>query len=245
MILALDLGNTRAKIWLLQAGVITDSRAVVYADLYIELGHIIELNNIAKILIASVLSPQRNNELTEFLQSKSAPAAKWAKSLPNFAGLKNGYLMPTTCGVDRWLAMLGARQAYKGACIVISAGTALTVDCVNAEGIHLGGYISPGYRLFVNSLLLNTDLVRADGGDWLSVLPGKKTTDAVSAAFASLLCGLVGSAREALGKGCDANLIVNGGDANMVMQLFPEAKLEHLLILNGLLQSFEEKSVEG
>src|SRR5690606_33992349 len=50
----------------------------------------------------------------------------------------------STVGQDRLLAALGAWWRTKQACIVIDAGTAVTVDFVDGTGVFQGGAIAPG-----------------------------------------------------------------------------------------------------
>ena len=72
------------------------------------------------------------------------------------AGVTNGYADPSLLGVDRWLAAIGAYRHVRGPCVVADIGTAATVDVVDGEGRHRGGYIVPGPRLMVGALLRNT-----------------------------------------------------------------------------------------
>lgn len=62
-------------------------------------------------------------------------------------GLRLHYERPETFGVDRLLALRAARARAGGACLVVDAGTAVTVDGLSADGAHCGGWIGPGYRL--------------------------------------------------------------------------------------------------
>jgi type III pantothenate kinase len=68
----------------------------------------------------------------------------------------NGYSDPGLLGVDRWLAVVGAYARVGSACVVADLGTAATVDVVASDGQHQGGYIVPGPRLMVASLLRST-----------------------------------------------------------------------------------------
>lgn len=85
-------------------------------------------------------------------------------STAEFNGLKNAYQEPASFGVDRWAAMVGARDEYKGALCVIDSGTATTVDVIDADGQHLGGAILPGIYTMRRSLGKYTSaLFAADG----------------------------------------------------------------------------------
>lgn len=55
------------------------------------------------------------------------------------------YKTPATLGKDRLAAVVGANYLYPGRNIlVIDAGTAITYELVEANGVYLGGNISPG-----------------------------------------------------------------------------------------------------
>ena len=68
------------------------------------------------------------------------------------AGVKPSYSDLSRLGVDRWLAMLAAFSVTQSECVVMSAGSALTADWLDASGNHLGGVIAPGYARLVESL---------------------------------------------------------------------------------------------
>ena len=79
--------------------------------------------------------------------------------------LRNGYRDPMQLGADRWHALIGARAVRpRGTLLVVSAGTATTVDTLTDDGRFVGGVIAPGIRLMHDSLARGTArLPRADG----------------------------------------------------------------------------------
>ena len=62
-------------------------------------------------------------------------------------------------GVDRLLAAAAAWDELKQACIVIDAGTAVTVDFVDGEGVFQGGAILPGIAAMMKTMAVSTDLL--------------------------------------------------------------------------------------
>lgn len=86
-------------------------------------------------------------------------------SSAEFQGLKNSYQEPTTFGIDRWAAMIGARAEHSGALCVIDSGTAATVDLISASGQHIGGAILPGIYTMRRSLGKYTSALFAADGD--------------------------------------------------------------------------------
>ncbi|MHC4376545.1 MAG: type III pantothenate kinase [Planctomycetota bacterium] len=71
-------------------------------------------------------------------------------------GLELALRNPETCGLDRQFAARGAVEWVGGSCVVLDAGTALTVDAVRYEpgepGTFLGGAIAPGPELLADAL---------------------------------------------------------------------------------------------
>ncbi len=63
----------------------------------------------------------------------------------------------TITGVDRLLNAAAAWDRTREACIIVDAGTALTVDFVDGDGTFQGGAIAPGAALQLQSLHDRTD----------------------------------------------------------------------------------------
>ena len=59
---------------------------------------------------------------------------------------------PVTTGLDRFLVALGAFAVVGQACIVVDAGTALTCDFVDGQGVFHGGAIIVGGQLMLEAL---------------------------------------------------------------------------------------------
>lgn len=171
-----------------------------------------------------------------------------AHALPNFSvrelksgaascGVTNAYAEPTRLGADRWAALIGARARYRGAVCIVDAGSALTVDALNAEGRHLGGWIAPGLVLAVAALANGTRFAhstaegRADSGFAID------TADAIHAGVRNAALGFVEracrTAEAAIGE--SPQLVFCGGDATTLASEFPGAVVDELLVLRGLM----------
>lgn len=59
---------------------------------------------------------------------------------------------PEQTGIDRVLNVAAAYEQMGKACVVVDAGTAITVDCCDDEGRFLGGAIAPGVRMQLDAL---------------------------------------------------------------------------------------------
>ncbi len=155
-------------------------------------------------------------------------------SSAEFGGLKNGYENPSTFGVDRWAAMIGARAEYEGALCVIDSGTATTIDLISAEGQHMGGAILPGIYTMRRSLGKYTSaLFAADG----AISPFSDNTAAGIAGgtgFAS-----VGAMDRFVVEACKAvgtvTTVVTGGESKILESLMlSPVHSDPLLVLKGV-----------
>ena len=93
---------------------------------------------------ASVLDARRQPVLDEILADRFGSAVTRLLSQAEYSGVSSGYTHPEKLGVDRWLALIATAQICQGDCIVIDAGSAITLDLLRGDGQHLGGAILPG-----------------------------------------------------------------------------------------------------
>jgi len=89
----------------------------------------------------------------------SAAARAWGlravfiEARARYAGVVNSYPRPAALGGDRWAALVGARWLRPGrATVVVDAGSAVTVDALDAAGVFRGGVILPGARAMTDAL---------------------------------------------------------------------------------------------
>lgn len=146
MILLLDVGNTRVKwAWLefldlAPAGAVAHNASRRSWQREIEAdGH-----RPQRIVVASVAGPAFAAALTLWARDHYRVEPEFITASRELCGVRNGYRRAAALGIDRWLAMVAAWQQAPGATLVISSGTALTVDVVGADGRHRGGLILPG-----------------------------------------------------------------------------------------------------
>jgi type III pantothenate kinase len=62
----------------------------------------------------------------------------------------------TLVGEDRLLNAAAAYDVLKQACVIVDAGTALTVDFVDGAGVFHGGAILPGARMMIKAMNVGT-----------------------------------------------------------------------------------------
>jgi pantothenate kinase type III len=128
--------------------------------------------------------------------------------------MRHPYRAPAAPGADRLVAALAAHRRAGGPCVVVDAGTAVTVDVVDADGAFLGGSIGPGFAALAESLRARAPALPAPRTSALPVYPARSTEDAVTlgvhAAFGAPLRELVSGAMTLIGV---EPLFVTGGDA--------------------------------
>ncbi len=136
---------------------------------------------------------------------------------------------PRTVGVDRLLGALCAYVNTQQACAIISAGTALVVDCIDAEGVFLGGAIAPGLTMGAKALqagaaqlpLASLAAPDAPQGD-SSRPPAPFGRDTMEALNLGLYAAARGAVRELLERyaehlGLWPHVVATGGDARRVL----------------------------
>ena len=156
-------------------------------------------------------------------------------------GITNGYTQPRRMGVDRWVAMVGAWVEVGAACIVVDAGTAVTIDALDDEGMHLGGQIIPGVATMANSLSSATsDIppVRPAPGRGVADLGmfAHNTAAAVREGAQNAVVGAVDRAIRTLQSNAyQPAVVLTGGDASRILNALCETPLHRPhLVLRGL-----------
>ena len=138
-------------------------------------------------------------------------------------------------GVDRWLAMIAAYNHYPGCAIIVDAGTAVTVDYVDSQGQHLGGYILPGPNMMTQALGRNTARVHGAEGDFGPPVPGCATAECVNHGIAWIWSSAAERLRHEQQKYGLNTIVVTGGDAEFMADLFGGvAVIEPDLVFMGM-----------
>lgn len=234
MILAIDAGNTRIKWGLHDGGWL--EQGVVAHDALTELAHRIQpYVSLHAAVVSSVASKQVNAAIQAVLD-RAGITAVWVKAQTRACGVSNGYAHPAQLGSDRWAALVAAWQLKGSACVVASAGTALTVDALSSRGEFLGGLIVPGFAMLQQVLAANTAGVLSVGGDF-SDFP-LTTGDAVYSGALQAMAGAVGRMQMLLEKREQAkpHLLLAGGDAPRLQVVLSGAgEIVDNLVLEGLI----------
>lgn len=184
MILYLDQGNTFLKWQLESAGVLVkqgrdNEGAMPSLQAYInEVG----LPTLSEAWLACVATDTARGAIRETVLSLWGVELREFEVQKALGGLVVVYDEYQYLGVDRWLLMLAAYAEFNEECIVVSAGTALTIDVIDGDGRHKGGFIAPGVNLLMSSLGDNTARLQSpelDQGLGSSVTLGKSTDECI------------------------------------------------------------------
>jgi type III pantothenate kinase len=117
------------------------------------------------IHVCNVAGPAVERQLRAAAARAGLSAPHFARSRKAAAGVRNGYRDPWRLGVDRWVALIGARHEHPARDLcVVGLGTAMTIDLLDAAGRHHGGSLAPGPRLMIESLLEHTAGIRRRAG---------------------------------------------------------------------------------
>lgn len=239
MILEIDCGNTWIK-WRLHgtadASLGAQQKAADVPDLLEQLKAQRSVPP-TMIRLVSVRQETETIALIAALERRYAVPLLLAQSAPLLCGVRNGYQQPHLLGTDRWLALVAAFIELQAPCVVISLGTAVTVDYVDASGVHLGGFITPGRMLMQQQLCAHTAGIRFTA-EHLPIIqePGSSTAQAVERGTQLMLLSFTQAqqrlAQERLGYAC--RMVLTGGDAPLVVPYLPDACWVEDLVFRGL-----------
>jgi len=247
--LLLDVGNSRIK-W----GLSDDGK--IYRTGHISQDRIREKGlqvltgrlprRVDEVFVSNVAGSSFATRLSGVVGLHCGCDVRFARSRKEGWGLRNGYTQPRRMGVDRWVALVGAWSELQGACLVIDAGTALTVDAVDDNGVHLGGQIIPGSTAMTNALAATTsDLpsVRplAAGKAASMQMFGRSTAAAMREGVQNAIVGAVDRAfRTLAADGCEPRAVLTGGDASRILDALAIKPLHRPhLVLQGLAHMLE------
>lgn len=237
MILAIDIGNTRSK-WAVFGvdGSMQDS-GVSFNEKLAETSLPEVWGACSKVLVANVAGEQVAEKLKAYL-APLALTIHWVKSTAQFGALKNTYDDPVKLGVDRWMALIAAHDSTDAPCLVVNAGTALTVDAIH-QNIFIGGVIAPGLHMLHSAFIKNTATVDAAGGSY-QAFP-KNTQNAAYTGALLAMAGAVAAMYAELEKTAHQApvCIVTGGDGKLLIQTLKQsfqidAIDDESLVLRGL-----------
>ena len=146
---------------------------------------------------------------------------------------------PLTVGADRLINTLAASQLYARDAIVVDMGTAITYDCITADGVFLGGVIAPGVLTSAETLTRRTSKLPSTELVVPSRVIGKRTEECIRAGVlfgaADAIDGIVGRIKATWPREGVPMVIATGGFAETMATLCRSFdRVEPHLTLQGL-----------
>jgi type III pantothenate kinase len=239
-VLAIDRGNSRLKFAVSGDGA-EGSQSLPFVDEAEALGVSWKQVRTARgepdcIVISNVAGERAGKVLAQSLRVFAAEP-RWLISAARQCGVTNRYDNPTQLGSDRWAALIGAWARVHGACLVVNAGTATTVDALSAEGEFLGGLIVPGFSMMREALSSGTAALPLTDGH-AAEFP-RNTADAIWNGCLAAQAGAI----ERMGKKLPASAacLLSGGAAGILRPaLNMPASVVDNLVLEGLMHIARE-----
>ena len=230
-LLLIDIGNSFIKYSFAHSETPGVTTPVCYLDNITELHELPA--NIKQVRLSAVGQTDKFDQLLQMFSEQNVLLAQTRKQA---FGIEFAYTDMSKLGVDRWLAMIAARQSYTGNLVVLSLGTAATCDLISVDGLHLGGWIAPGYRTLRQALLANTTQVFSDGHQPTELKLGQNTSNCVDYGCLAMLEGFLLKAQQLLAKqGGENTIIITGGDRHLLAGLKnSQTHWEENLVLKGL-----------
>jgi len=239
-VLVLDVGNSRLK-WGLRGprGWVAQG-AIENADIAsLALREWQGLDRPARVIGVNVAGEAARVRV-EGQVSRWRLAVEWQHPSASAGGVVNGYRDPRQLGADRWAALVAARRrelarSEAHSAVVVGAGTAVTVDALDAGGRFRGGVIVAGSQLMLDGLAERTAALRATPGHY-DDFP-TTTADALTSGAILAICGAIERMRARLRVG-DTPVtcyLAGGGAREIEAQLAaPVERIDHL-VLEGVL----------
>jgi type III pantothenate kinase len=187
----------------------------------------------------SSVNPPLAKRLDQFLDALGDASVTWFRSAAD-VGVPNELAQPETAGADRAFAVaaaLGLAPAGRAG-LVVSCGTAITVERISKEGVWQGGAIAAGLGMTARALQQQTAQLPLVEVHRVPPWWGRSTRPALEA---GVFWGTVGAVRELINRqtadlGADRWLIWTGGDSEALAREVAgsQARIEPDLVLIGV-----------
>ena len=220
MLFTLDIGNTAMKFGVFDGDtlaskfVIPTRRDYTDAELAAEVSGRIP-GDIDASIFSSVV-PQVNEAVRAYLTSTVSGTVRMVEPTDHLGLIFNFPI--ADAGTDHLINSFAAAELYGAPCIVISFGTATTIDVVNRQREHRGGLIAPGPKATARALeIVASKLPHVEIHEPPNVI-NTNTADAIRSGIFYSQVGLVDTAiphiKSEIGE--DAKVIATGGFAPLI-----------------------------
>lgn len=252
MILTFDIGNSRIKWASWESGEIIHRGSTV--SRLAELESVFEECSVEgllpeKVIAVCVAKDRFEQALQDLVRSYWGLAVDFFRTSSTYNGRKrtliHAYDDVRYHGADRWAGLIAACDEFDGGLCVLSAGTAMTVDLIDADGRHLGGRIMPSLTSLYQAVVTNAAAIESKkqpfsvGEDIdLPDIFASNTEQAICSGiyymFEAATIEVCSKALEVLGS--NSRLIVTGGQAEILLQFRDVPEFVHRpdLVMRGI-----------
>ncbi len=233
MRLLVDAGNTRIKWALAEDLRLVSNGILAHEDAYQLLSiAMASANRVSDAYCVSVAGADLTHRIDTAIR-RAGIEAGWFRSSAECCGVRNGYDKPEQLGADRWAALVGAWAEHRTACLVVSAGTATTVDILDAAACFQGGLILPGEHLMRQSLSNGTAQLPLASGKFCAM--PRNTADAIISGCLNAQAGAIERMYRTIENVPGACCLLAGGSAARLAPLLtiPVRRIDDL-VLRGL-----------
>ena len=229
MNLTVDIGNTRAKFGVFDGHDLLFAAGYEHTAAHHGYGELTAIYNIENCIVSSV----GNFDLNLDSIADRVIYLDHHTPLP----IRNLYSTPDTLGKDRIAAVVAAHHQFVDQDVLtIDAGTCVTYDFVDAQGVYHGGNIAPGLDMRLRAMHDQTArLPLVERGD-SDRLVGQSTTEAMqNGAVIGILLEIDGYIRRLRRDNAGIVTVMTGGDASYLSErLKTEIFVRPNLVLIGL-----------
>ena len=241
MFLIGDLGNTHSKFTLcnLKSKKIKNYKSFNTNNILTNKNFIkfISKHKIKYAVVTSVV-PNVSNKLKFFLQKKNIRFYEILDKIFK-KPIKLKVTKPSQVGSDRVANSIAAFTIYKTNCIIVDFGTATTFDILSKKGFYLGGLITPGVKLTLQTLNQFTEKLPLINLKKTNQVIGK---DTISAINSGIYWGYIGMINQIINKIISTTkkkykVILTGGLSTIFSNsLVHKASINKNITLQGVLE---------
>lgn len=246
MLLCIDVGNTNIVLGMYHGQqlkahwrISTDRARTAdeYALTILGLMHFagFKADQVTGVAITSVVPPL--NDTFYALCRKTFGIEPFVVTNRTETGLRIGYIRPEEVGGDRIVNAVGVMHQYRLPAIVVDFGTATTIDAISADGVYLGGAISPGLQISLQALFERTARLPRIELEAPERAIGRTTVESMQAGIIFATAGGVDAVVSRFKSELDGDPIViaTGGLANVIAPYTRQIQIvDELLTLAGL-----------
>tara|TARA_Y100000022_G_C13234063_1_gene368885 strand:- start:71 stop:811 length:741 start_codon:yes stop_codon:yes gene_type:complete len=215
-----DIGNSQIKIAIERKNGISKAKTFRLNDFVNIKRYLKSLNCGTKpdLFYSSVLGTVYDKKLIKTFNLYFEKIIRF-KSTRSLLSTTNSYTKASSLGSDRWAQIVAANNIYKTNCMIVSCGSAISVDCVTKDGTHEGGILMSGAERYINcfSDIHNLKNIKLTQTKTRSLLQ-KNTAQQVNMGYRIMVSGAVHNIFEKFkkSKNVKPRIIISGSYARQI-----------------------------